>query len=174
MLVKSQPVKLTREAANLRLIRQSAVAILKHGRDDGSTLVEFAMTLPPLLLVVSGILYFSLAMNNYIILRNATFIGTRAVAISRGQTTDPCSLASSAIIKAVPTMKSANLTFTYSFSGVTYTGTSCSILTSSATGNLVQGQPVSVTASYPCALTVYGHNYVPACTLSAQTTELAQ
>ena len=34
-----------------------------------------------------------------------------------------------------------------------------------------QGQPATVTTSYPCNLTVYGYNFAPGCTLTAQSTE---
>jgi hypothetical protein len=34
------------------------------------------------------------------------------------------------------------------------------------------GQPATVAATYPCSLAVYGYNFAPTCTLSAQMTGL--
>ena len=56
---------------------------------DGQAMVEMALVLPVLLLVVTGILTFGLAFNNYILLTEATSVGARTLAISRGGTTDP-------------------------------------------------------------------------------------
>ena len=52
-------------------------------------MVEMALALPILLLVVTGILTFGLAFNNYLLLTEATSVGARTLAISRGATTDP-------------------------------------------------------------------------------------
>ncbi len=145
-------------------------------REHGQSAVELALCLPVLLLVVTGILTFGLAINNYIILTDATGVGARALAISRGQTTDPCSTVSSAVYAASPILTKGSLNFSFSFNGSTYTGANCSSgsTTSGAAAKLVQGSPAQVTVTYPCVLQVYGHNYAPSCSLQAQTTELIQ
>jgi len=132
--------------------------------------------LPILLLIVTGIYTFGIALNNYLQLTDAVGISARLLAISRGQTTDPCSITTAAFYKAAPYLKTASLSFTFVLNGTTYTGTSCSSssTTTGAAGNLVQGQPAQVTVTYPCNLAVYGKNYAPSCTLTAQTTELEQ
>lgn len=142
----------------------------------GQAMVEMALILPILLLVVTGILTFGLAFNNYVLLTEATSIGARTLAISRGATTDPCATASSAIIAAAPLLSSASLSFTFVLNGTTYTGASCSSgsSTTGAAANLVQGANVVVTVTYPCSLAVYGANYAPHCSLQAQMTELVQ
>jgi Flp pilus assembly protein TadG len=139
-------------------------------------MIETALVLPVLLLVLTGILTFGLAFNNYVSLTEATSVGARALAISRGATTDPCSTASQAIINAAPLLAASNLTFTFNLNGTSYTGTSCNSSTTStgAAGNLVQGTNAVVTVTYPCSLVVYGANYAPGCTLQAQITELVQ
>ena len=48
-------------------------------------MVEMALVLPVLLLVVTGILTFGLAFNNYLLLTEATSVGARTLAISRGK-----------------------------------------------------------------------------------------
>jgi len=139
-------------------------------------MVEMALALPVLLLVLTGILTFGVAFNNYVSLTEATSVGGRALAISRGATTDPCSLASSAVIAAAPLLTSANLTFSFSLNGTAYSGTSCSSAstTTGAAANLVQGSNAVITVTYPCSLVVYGNNYASGCTLQAQITELVQ
>jgi hypothetical protein len=128
------------------------------------------------LLVVTGILTFGLAFNNYVMLTEATSVGARALAISRGQTTDPCATASSAVYAAAPLLASSKLSFTFVLNGTTYTGASCSSgsSTTGAAGNLVQGNNAVLTVNYPCSLGVYGANYAPNCSLQAQMTELVQ
>jgi Flp pilus assembly protein TadG len=142
----------------------------------GQAMVEMALVLPVLLLVVTGILTFGLAFNNYVLLTEATSIGARTIAISRGATTDPCATAASAVIAAAPLLTPANLSFTFVLNGTTYTGTSCSSgsSTTGAAANLVQGANAVVTVTYPCSLAVYGANYAPHCSLQAQMTELIQ
>jgi Flp pilus assembly protein TadG len=158
-----------------------ALCVAKHARprmrnDNGQAMVEMALALPLLLLVLTGILTFGLAFNNYVLLTEATSIGARTLAISRGATTDPCATASSAVIAAAPLLSSANLSFTFVLNGTTYTGTSCSSgsSTTGAAANLVQGANAIVTVTYPCSLAVYGANYAPHCSLQAQMTELVQ
>jgi Flp pilus assembly protein TadG len=146
------------------------------GHENGQAMVEMALVLPVLLLVVTGILTFGLAFNNYVLLTEATSIGARALAISRGATTDPCATASSAVIAAAPLLTPASLSFSFVLNGATYTCTSCSSgsSTTGAAANLVQGANAIVTVTYPCSLAVYGANYAPHCSLQAQMTELIQ
>ena len=68
------------------------------------------------------------------------------------------------------------MTFKLVLNGNTYTGTSCSSSSSTtgAAGNLVQAKAAQVTVTYPCNLAVYGRNYFPGCTFTAQTTEIVQ
>lgn len=163
-------------AESLLSIRESAPKAWIDGEDAGSSLIEFALTLPPLLLIVTGIMAFGVATNNYIMLNNATAIGARQLAVSRGQITDPCSVASGAILAASPNMTSSKFTFSYVLNSTPYTGTSCSstTTTSGAAGNLVTGQPITVTATYPCSLRTYNFNFAPTCNLQASVTELVQ
>ncbi len=149
----------------------------RHARNqEGQAMVEMALALPVLLLVLTGILTFGLAFNNYVLLTEATSIGARTLAISRGATTDPCATASSAVIAAAPLLTASNLSFTFVLNGTSYTGASCSSgsTTSGAAANLIQGSNAIVTVTYPCSLVVYGANYAPHCSLQAQMTELVQ
>src|ERR1700761_7817 len=131
--------------------------------ERGQAMVEVALVLPILLLVLTGILALGLAFNNYLILTESTNVGARALAISRGSTTDPCATASSAVIAAAPLLASGSLTFNFSLNGTVYSGTSCNSgsTTSGAAADLVQGGNAMVTVTYPCSLAVYGANYAP-------------
>ena len=144
--------------------------------ESGQSLAEFAVTLPVLLLVLTGITTFGIAINNYITLTEATSVGARQVAISRQQTTDPCSVVSTAVYAAAPNLKPSNFAFTYSFNGVTYSGASCNSASAStgAAGNLVQGKNAQVTVTYPCSIVAYKYTFTGPCTMYAQTTEVVQ
>jgi Flp pilus assembly protein TadG len=149
-------------------------ARFRRKNEEGQALVEFALVLPVLLLVVTGILVFSVFLNNYLTLTDAVSTGARQLSISRGQTTDPCKLTDTTIENAAPFITPGSLTFTFVLNGATYSGASCSSGSTStgAAGNLVAGQSAKVTVTYPCNLAVYGTSY--ACNLTAQTTEIVQ
>jgi hypothetical protein len=144
--------------------------------EDGQAMVEMALVLPVLLLVVTGILTFGLAFNNYILLTEAASVGARTLAISRGETTDPCATAASAIYAAAPLLVPANLSFTFVLNGKSYKGASCNSgsSTTGAAGSLKQGSYAVLTVSYPCSLVVYGNDFAPNCSLQTQVAELVQ
>jgi Flp pilus assembly protein TadG len=166
------PVSVTPRTRTERLLARLRAA----GGEEGSSLIEFAVCLPVLMLILTGTFAFGIALNNYLMLTNATTIGAQQLSISREQTLDPCAAASAAVIAASPLLKPANLTFAYSLNGVAYTGTTCSSssYTSGAAGNLQVNKSAMLTVTYPCNLAVYGANLVPNCMLKAQLTEMVQ
>ena len=158
---------------------------LRAGSEEGSALVEFAVTLPLLMLVVTGITTFGIALNNYLQLTEAVGIGGQQLAVSRGNTLNPCSTAAAAIEGAAPYLAPASLSITLTLNGTSYgpyagnttwSSTTCASTsnTTGAAANLVQGQPATILATYPCTLAVFGINYAPTCNLSAQVTEIVQ
>jgi Flp pilus assembly protein TadG len=68
-------------------------------RDNGQTLVEFALILPLLALLVLGIFQFGVAFHNYLAITDAVRVGARAAAVKRMN--DPCGAAQSAIQSTV-------------------------------------------------------------------------
>ena len=60
------------------------------GNQRGQSLLEFALALPILLLIVTGIATFGIALNTYLTLTNAVAQGGQFLSVSRGQTLDPC------------------------------------------------------------------------------------
>jgi Flp pilus assembly protein TadG len=155
--------------------------------EDGSSLIEFAVCLGPLMLIMTGIFAFGIAVGNYVILTNACSAGAMQLAISRGSLAspnyDPCATAVSAVEAAAPTLTAASLKFvivlnttTYPTGGTATASLSCTSTsnTAGAAANLVQGQIVTVTVTYPCNLSVYKANNFPSCTMTAKSTELVQ
>jgi Flp pilus assembly protein TadG len=145
-------------------------------RDEGQSLVEFAVCLPPMLILMTGIFAFGITAANYVTLTNATSAAALQLAIARGNTLDPCALASSTVYSAAPNLKASSLTFAYSFNGNAQSGTTCSSASTStgAPGELVQGKSAQITVTYPCNLVIYKANNFPSCTLTSKTTELVQ
>jgi Flp pilus assembly protein TadG len=132
----------------------------------GSSLVEMAFMLPVLLTIVMGVFTFGIALNKYLILTNSTTVGAQALAFARGQTTDPCATAVTAFEAAAPYLNTSQLGFKFAFNGGTLTTES-----SCTSQTLVSGQAAQMQVTYPCNLQVYGYNFAPSCTLTAQTTE---
>jgi Flp pilus assembly protein TadG len=135
---------------------------------EGVSAIEFAIISPVLFMIVIGIFQFSVAMNQYLTLTNAVAQGALTLALSRGTAT-PYGSTTTAIAAAAPGLAPAQTTIT-----VKINGTAC---TSDATclPSMIAGQSAVVKATYPCNLTVLGHNYAPnGCNLSAQTAQMIQ
>jgi Flp pilus assembly protein TadG len=136
---------------------------------EGASLVEFALVASMLLFpLVTFMMSMGSFMSNQMQLINAVDVGARTVAVNGGITLDPCSVASSAIIAAAPGLKTSQLTFS---------GTSCASATllTGAAANLAGGTTATVTATYPCNLSIFGKNITPSgCTMNATTAEMVQ
>ena len=145
--------------------------------EQGNAMIEFAMLLPVLLLLTTGLLVFGVAMNNYLQLTNAVSVGARKVALyghqtgAAASTADPCATASAAVIAAAPALNPASLTFTYSFNSVPASTTSCT----DAAANLISTTNATVTVTYPLNLSVFGAVFSKSnAVLTATSTELVQ
>ncbi len=177
MRITNRDAALPGESIETQSPREQVVRARLSRKEKGQSLVEFALVLPLLLLVVTGITTFGLLINNYLALTDAVSTGARYLAINRGQTTDPCALTATTVENAAPYLTPANLQFkiTLSNSAIAYSGTTCAgTPTTGAPSNLKAGQPAIVTVTYPCSVTVYGATYLPTCILTAQTTEIVQ
>jgi len=160
---------------------QALRAGAKRSRSRGQSLVEFAVSLPILLLILTGIFTFGIAFNNYLMLTDAVGVGGRQLAVSRGNTTDPCTTATTAVFGVAPYLDAGSMKFTIVLSGTTVAGPdairpTCSSgsTTTGAAGDLVQGGTAQITVKYPCNLKVFGINYAPSCTVASQVTEVVQ
>ena len=133
----------------------------------GNITIEFAIIAPVVLLLVLGTFQFGLVISNYVVLTDAVGMGARQLSLSRGSST-PRTDTVSAVTGATPSLTTASITITTSVNGTTCTtDTACQTALSSAAG-----QSATVTATYPCSLQVYGYDFAPSCTLSAQMTGL--
>lgn len=138
----------------------------------GSAVVEFALLAPVLFMLLIGMFQFGILINNYIQVTEATRVGGRTLAISRGSNS-PIATTRAAIFASAPGLTQSNFTITLTpavgscpSTVSTANETSCKdALTSS------QGLQASVTVVYGgCTnLMVYGANYMPNCNLSSTT-----
>ncbi len=136
-------------------------------REAGNAVVEFAFVLPMMAVVITGLYSFGVTLNNQIALTQATGAGAQYLQTLRGNTTDPCADTLSAMEGAAPNLRPSGLDVTLTMNGTAASGNSCA----GQAGNLQQGQPVTVSATYPCTLMVYGLNLGSSCQLTAQVTE---
>ena len=159
-------------------------ARLRSGDEQGGSLIEFALCLPPLFILVTGIVALGIAFINYGLLNNAASVAAQQLSVSRGALSspsfDPCALVVSYVQSSAASLKPANLTYSTVINGTTYAGTSCSSSSQStgAAGTLLQaqGKPMAITVTYPCDLTAkfYGTNSYLNCTLTATMSEVVQ
>ena len=137
---------------------------------SGQAAVEFAIVAPVALLILFAIVTFGIAFNNFIALTFATSSAAQLLSISRGQTTDPCSLTSQAVYSAAPQLTQANLKFSIVLGTNTVASGTASPSCSGSEQYLAQPNNARVTVTYPCNIIIMGYNFAPNCTLSASTT----
>ncbi len=119
-------------------------------------------------MTVTGMVSFGLSLYEQIVLSNGVNVGAQTLALSRGQTSDPCATAVSAIENAAPSLSTLRLSFSFVINGTSYTSTSCT----SGASNMLPGATAQVKANYSCVLQVYGLS--SSCGLAAQTAEMIQ
>jgi len=142
------------------------------GRDrSGANAVEFALIAPLLLMLLMAIIQFSIALNNYIELTEAVRTGARNLAISRAMASaTPYTTTVSNIKSSAGNLTGSSITITMSVNGTACTDdSSCATALSNAAG-----ETATVTATYPCNLTVMGINFSPSCSLQSQTSDLVE
>jgi hypothetical protein len=123
--------------------------------------------MPMLLMVMTAICTFAIGFNNQLTLTSAVGAGAQHLQLIRTTTFDPCADTLTAIENAAPGLAPSKIGLSFNLNGTTVSGNSCS-------GNqayLAQGQPVTVTAKYPCTLAIYGTRFASGCQLSASATE---
>jgi len=150
---------------------------------DGQALVETALVVPIILTAITGILIFGIFTMQYMGLTEGVSNAGRHLAVSAGQTLDPCALAASSVQAAAPLLAPAHLSYSITMtppggSAQTYSQASCSSTATNtgAPSYLVSGGTVSVTASYSsCSLAFYGTNLMPnGCSITSEITEEVQ
>jgi len=160
-------------------------------REEGQAIIEFAFIFSMLALLLLGIVNFGITFYDQIELSNAVSSAAKVVMAGAGVITDPCQSVNNALAAAAPGLNNASI---YGTNGqLQYTITAYTSSTSSASSgpnnvvfsgsgtsctglaaSLTEYQQVVVKATYGCNLTVFGHNFAPNCTLTAQTSEAVQ
>jgi Flp pilus assembly protein TadG len=122
--------------------------------EEGGALMEFAVTLPLLMTVLTGAASFSMAFYSLQQLGNATAGAVQAVAAEQGLISDPCALAVSQVTSALPGWVAGNLTYTMVITDSTPTAHSYGPTTGSSfsctpgAANEAPNEPVVLTVSY--------------------------
>jgi Flp pilus assembly protein TadG len=160
------------EFATLRVEPRSIsrwVRALLHRNEEGSALVEIALVTPVLMAIVTGICSFAIGFNNQLTLTNAVGSGAQYLQLIRTTTADPCADTLTAIQGAAPGLTPGSISLTVTMNGQTpsQSGNKCP----GAQSDLVAGEPVTVSATYPCVLAIYGASFTSKCQLSAKVTE---
>jgi Flp pilus assembly protein TadG len=133
-------------------------------REDGQALVEFALVLPILLMLATGITSFGLTFYRYITLTDAVRAGARTFSLGRGSP-DPCTPAVQETVNSADTPGVPVPTVHLVVNGIPENAP----CTSDA--NWIQGNQVTVTASIPYSLNIFGVITVKSGTLTAQATD---
>ena len=158
------------ESTSLRVEPRSigrSVRALLHGNEEGSALVEIALVTPVLMALITGICSFAIGFNNQLTLVSAVGAGAQYLQVMRTSTTDPCASTLSAIEAAAPSLKPSSIALTLTINSTVESGSTCP----TGAALLQSGQPVTVSATYPCSLAIYGTKFTNACQLSAKVTE---
>ena len=116
--------------------------------EQGDALFDFAMITPLLSALLVGIVYGGITFYDYVTLADAVAVGARAIAINRGAGTGPptaCSLGETALTNAATNLKTSSI----SIAAEAFTGSGGSTCSS-----LVAGDYVTLSATYPCSMTV--------------------
>jgi Flp pilus assembly protein TadG len=144
-------------------------ALLGHESEEGGALVETAVTLPLIMMIMTGIFSFSIAIYQKLQLAEAVSNGGHYLAVDRGDT-DPCKTVANAIYSAAPGLSQSSMSLTFTINGGGSTGPTCA----SSASSMVSGGTAEIQASYPCTLSVYGMNFASNCSLQTQITEIVQ
>jgi Flp pilus assembly protein TadG len=169
--LKRESLRLHRPASFFRKLAgrfpQSRNHNLFGTSEDGSALVEIALVMPVMMMVLTAICTFAIGFNNQLTLTSAVGSGGQYLQLIRTTTSDPCADTLAAIKSAAPSLTSSNLTLSFNLNGTAVSGNTCA----GDQTYLSQGQPVTVTAKYPCALGIYATKFTTGCQLSASVTE---
>jgi Flp pilus assembly protein TadG len=146
-------------------------ALLRSG-EQGQSMVEFALAMPAVLAVITATFTFSIAFYSQMTLTTAVSAGAQDLQTIRQTTSDPCKDTLTAIEAAAPNLSAANISLTVTINGTAEPGHTCTGATSVLAA--AQGEPVAVTATYPCFLSImnagYKANFISNCQLSAKAT----
>lgn len=145
---------------------------------SGASAAEFAILVPVIGTMLFGLIKFGIVYNNYLSLTAGVANAERQFAVSRTSTT-PISTAVTALQTTAPTLNTSQLKVNVLIGATSCTGglvasTSAASSDSGCAGSMAKasGTASTLTATYPCDLSVMGVNFGGAgCTLTAQASE---
>jgi Flp pilus assembly protein TadG len=131
-------------------------------REQGQAMVEFAVILPVLLILVTGIIQFGTLYNKYIVLTDAVRAGARILSVGRGLD-NPCDPGVTQALQAGTSIGLTASQVTPGFpSSADYCGTGTYTYGSHGNtgGKEVQGDQATLSATQPFTLSVFGMSVV--------------
>lgn len=144
-----------------------------RSNQEGSAVIEMAVTLPLVMLIMTGIFSFSMSLYQKLQLAEAVSNAGHMLAVDRGDH-DPCATATNAIYNAAPGLSRTSLTIAITLNGNPETSSSCpGSGTTSPNTDLAEGSNALIQVSYPSSLSVYGRNF-GGFDLVSQVTEVVQ
>jgi len=147
--------------------------------EEGAALLEFAVTLPLLMTVLTGTASFSLALYFLQQIGNATSTAAQLLGAEQGLITDPCQTVVKSVTASLPNLTASKITYTVVITNSggtanTYGPTAGSSFTCTAgASEMAPNEPVSVTVSYAYSwLPIL--NFSPSSSLTSSETALTQ
>lgn len=129
--------------------------------DEGSNLVEFALLLPLLLMFLTGIFSIGAAFVHHQALWQAVSKAAEVLSESRDTSSDPCAEVFAAIQDAAPNLTPTSINISLTMNGAGASGTSCAGSVSALKLQTGQKGSVTVQATYPCSVQVFGITVAP-------------
>jgi len=168
------------KATYKQLLRPASVFELISSRTDGGSLVEFALILPMMLMLITGMFTLGLSVNNYMVLTSGVGGAARALALSRGQTSpalaasDPCQFAVT-IGQASASTIQGSITWQIVWTTINSSGAAVSTTYSNSCTGLAlnSGDTVQIRGTRPYSIQMFGWSS-QSLSMSAQTSELVQ
>lgn len=162
-------------------MRRSGCAFLS-ANSEGNAMVEMALMLPILLGVVMAIYSFGSAFFNWQTLQTAVAQGAQELQFGGDSVTNPCLQVRERIVAVAPTLDASQISYHLVLNNTeAYPAISASAEEHSWTGtagscpaSLTSLTSVTVSATYPCNLHLYGVSVAAACNLPATTTYQVQ
>ena len=147
-------------------------------RENGSSMVEFALVAPMVMVLLTGMFCFGIGINNYMLLTNAVGAGARALSLTRNQTSpalaasDPCAYAVQIANQSALGLNTSAISYSVVW---TPTGSASTAYSNGSCPGAVfgQGDTVQLAAIYKLPVAVFGWSKSTA-NLSSQTAELVQ
>jgi Flp pilus assembly protein TadG len=154
-------------------------------QEEGSQLVEMAVVAPILLVILTGMASFGMALYSQQQLGLAAANAVQAIATGTSLITDPCKTAATDVAQSLPQWTAANISYTLtiytkSTSSVTASGTGSGFTCTADSADLTTFQPVTLKVTYPYnwfpifQWTKYGSNFAPTGNLTTTQAAMAQ